>query len=120
MRHELVGGRAVPVPLPARRSNNVTGPDHVDRSPAGLDASFAFGDVERLPDRMHVPAGARTGREVDRSDRYRARALALRDRVDVHVAGEPAGRASYRRARAKYVHGRLLSFAFFRGYAVAR
>jgi len=45
VRHEVVGRRAVPVPLAWRRVDHVTGPDLEDLPAAGLHRAASFGHV---------------------------------------------------------------------------
>src|SRR5437868_9923512 len=65
VRHEVVGRRAVPVPLAGRRANGVAGVDLDDLAAARLDAPEAFRDVDGLANRMAVPGIAGAGREAD-------------------------------------------------------
>jgi hypothetical protein len=46
--HEVVGLRAVPVPLVGRRVDDVAGRDLDDVAAARLHEAAAFGDVQRL------------------------------------------------------------------------
>src|SRR6266704_4460818 len=87
--HEVVRGGAVPVPLVPGDIDDVAGTDPDDGSAAGLDQSFAFGDVERLGDRVRVPGGAGAGGEVHVAEGELVRFVPGRDWVDPGVAGEP-------------------------------
>lgn len=91
--HEAVGCGAVPMPLVGGGEDDLSGPQWGDGLSAGLDPSLAFGHIESLANRVSVLGGAGAGREMHKSDAGRCVAVTLGDRVDVHVAGEPLGRA---------------------------
>src|SRR5215207_5628890 len=57
--HEAVGRRAVPVVLAGLEEHAVAGADHLDRAAAALTEADALRDVDRLPERVGVPRGAR-------------------------------------------------------------
>lgn len=61
VRHEVVRGGTVPVPLLWRCVDGVARPDLDHRSASGLDESPAFGDMQRLPVGVTVPRRVRAG-----------------------------------------------------------
>jgi hypothetical protein len=71
MRHEVVGGGAVPVPLLRWGVDGISGAHHDDLAAAGLDQSDAFSDVQCLSDGVAVPRRTRTGRECTALTRRR-------------------------------------------------
>src|SRR5205823_13691346 len=83
----------MPVPLTLRREDDVAGADRDDWPAAGLNAAFAFGDVERLSNLVGVPGAAGARCEVHQPDAQSRVAVALGDGVDVDVAGKPVRRA---------------------------
>src|SRR4051812_14348144 len=62
--HEAVRGGAVPVVLAGFEEHAVARPDLLDRAAFALAEPQAFGDEDRLPVRVGVPGGARSGREM--------------------------------------------------------
>src|SRR3954466_3319206 len=91
--HEAVGRGAVPVVLAGLEEHAVAGPDLLDRAALALAEPDAFGDEDRLSVRVGVPGGARAGREVHECCGEGRAAGGCGDGVDVHIAGEPVGRA---------------------------
>src|SRR3954454_23471843 len=55
--------RAVPMLLARRKPHDIAGPDFLDRPALALHPAEAGGDNERLPERVRMPRGARTGLE---------------------------------------------------------
>src|SRR2546426_564266 len=53
--HEVVGGGAVPVFFARGDADDVTGTDTNERPTARLYESVAFGDEQRLPERVVMP-----------------------------------------------------------------
>ena len=99
----MVRGGAVPVLLVGVGVDDVAGTDVEDGLAAGLDEPDALGDVERLAHGVRMPGRAGTGGEMDRVHPHPRRLLAADDGVEVHVTGEPFGRA---------LPGRLLRYEF--------
>src|ERR1043166_5612386 len=62
--HAGVGAGAVPVLLARRNPHGVAGADFAHRPALGLHPARAEDDVERLPERMGVPRGARARLEA--------------------------------------------------------
>src|SRR3954447_803780 len=93
VRHQARWRGAVPVVLPWLEEDPVTRSDHLDRAAFALAEAEAFGDPDRLAERVSVPGGARAGREVDGGGTEVPVALGRGDRVDMDRAGEPLSRA---------------------------
>ncbi len=74
------------MPLVAGDGDGVAGTDLDDGVAAGLGPSFAFGDVERLGDRVRVPGGRRAGGEVHVAKRQLVGLVPGRDRVNPDFA----------------------------------
>ena len=91
VRHEMVGRGAVPVPLAGWGDDDVASSDADEWSAAGLDEAFTFGHAEGLTERMPVPGRVGAWGEVHPPQRDGGWALALGNRVDVDIAGEPVG-----------------------------
>src|SRR3954468_20047284 len=91
--HEAAPRGAVPVVLAGLEVHAVTGADDLDGAAFALAEANAFGDEDGLADRMGVPEGAGAGREMHDDGADARRGLGGLDHVDVHVAGEPVGRA---------------------------
>ena len=102
--HEMVGGRAVPVPLPRPDHNRVTGAHLPDRAALALDPADALHDVQHLAERVHMPGGPGAGREVHPERAHQARLGQRRDLVYPHLAGEPVRRAAGGRPRSRACH----------------
>jgi hypothetical protein len=62
---EAVRGGAVPVLLAGLKEHPVAGSDDLDRPAAALAEADTFRDVDGLAERVRVPRGPSTGREVD-------------------------------------------------------
>jgi hypothetical protein len=58
----VVGGGAVPVPLPRGRVDGLAGAELDDLAAAGLGQPGPVGDVEGLPEGVGVPGGAAPAR----------------------------------------------------------
>src|SRR5437870_1655387 len=71
----------------------VAGPDDLQRPAARLRVAHAFGDEDRLTERMTVPSGACSGAEMDAEAAQPCGRRWRRDLVDVHRPGEPLSRA---------------------------
>ena len=56
--HESVWGGAVPVLLVGLKEDAIAGADLFDRPAAALTAADAFGDEDRLAERVGVPGGS--------------------------------------------------------------
>ena len=65
VRHEAVGGGAVPVLLAGLEEDAVARADDLDRPAAALAEADAFGDVDGLAVGVRVPGCSRARREVD-------------------------------------------------------
>ena len=59
--HEAVWGGAVPVVLAGLEEHTVAGADDLDGAAFALAEADPLGDVDRLPERVGVPGGARAG-----------------------------------------------------------
>src|SRR2546421_5386922 len=68
VRHEMVRGGSVPVPLPRGRVDRVSRPDLDDLTIPSLYPAASLGDVQGLADRVRVPSGPGTRREPHRVD----------------------------------------------------
>src|SRR6266536_3517104 len=91
--HEVVGGRAVPVPLSRRRVDHVAGADLDDLAAARLHQPTPLGHVQRLAAWMGVPGGAGARCEPDDVDAHAGVVFPPRDDVVPDVPGERLGRA---------------------------
>jgi hypothetical protein len=78
MRHRGRGRRPVPVLLPGRRPDHITGPEFIDRSALALNPATAGCDNQSLAERMRVPGGAGTRLECDAALHQSAPAYAWR------------------------------------------
>src|SRR2546423_1833392 len=92
MGHKVLPGRAMPVLFAVRRVSDVARPDLDGLFPTGLDYAPTFGDVERLASFVGVPSSACPGAEVHGADAELGGRLAMGDRVDPYLSGEPLGR----------------------------
>ncbi len=78
MRHRGRGRRPVPVLLPGRKPDHITGPEFIDRSALALNPAAAGCDDQSLAERMRVPGGAGTRLECDAALHQSAPAYAWR------------------------------------------
>src|SRR3954453_7076906 len=83
VRHEARRRGAVPVVLAGLEEDAVAGSDDLDRAAFALAEADAFGDPDRLAERVRVPGGARARCEVDGGGAEVPVALGRGDRVDV-------------------------------------
>src|SRR5947209_13807878 len=104
MGHEVVGCGAVPVPLVRGRVDDVARTDVDDVATAGLHAAVALGDVEALAERVGVPGGACTRREVGRAHADAGGWSTLDDGIDPDVSREPLGRTFGGRSPGLQLH----------------
>src|SRR4051794_41099714 len=93
VRHEPVGGGAVPVLLARLDVDDVTGADLLHVAASAGDVADAVGDVERLSAGMGVPGGPGAGGEPDVGAADGGLVVGVADAVDVDGAGEPVRRA---------------------------
>src|SRR3954449_677945 len=100
--------RAMPMLLLRRDPDRVAGADLLDRAVPCLHPPDARDDVQRLPERMGVPGGARAGLERPPPRLDPRRLGSLDDRVLPHRPGEPFAAPAPRRDRNRPgdVHGR--------------
>src|SRR5437868_4783975 len=82
VRHQPCRRGAVPVVLAGLEEDAVAGPNHVDRAAFALAEADAFGDPDRLAERVGVPSRAGARREVDGRSAERGRLAGGGDRVD--------------------------------------
>src|SRR4051794_31655205 len=64
VRHALMRRRAVPMLVLGRAPQDVAGVEFEDRAAFDLSPADAFGDDQRLAERMGMPSGARAGLEM--------------------------------------------------------
>src|SRR5918994_3360200 len=91
--HEAVRRRAVPVVFVWLEKDAVPGADYLDRPATTLAEADTLGDVDRLPEGMGVPRGARARREVNTGRGQPRGGRRSGDRVDVDDARKPVARA---------------------------
>src|SRR3954454_5473921 len=92
VRHQPRRRRTVPVVLARLEEDAVTGTDDLDRAALALAEADAFGDPDRLAERVRMPGGARARGEVDGRGAEDGCLAGRGDRVDVDRAGEPVAR----------------------------
>src|SRR6266516_4984517 len=73
MGHQVVGRRAMPVPLPRPDHDRVTRPHLTDRAVLALDPADALDDVQHLAERVHVPGGPGPRHEMHPERAHQAR-----------------------------------------------
>ncbi len=88
-----LGAAPLPVLLVGLEKDAIAGSDLLDCSAAALAAADAFGDKDRLAERVAVPGGPGAGREVHEAALAAGGRGGGNDGVDVCVAGEPVGGA---------------------------
>src|SRR4051794_28352832 len=89
MGHRVRRRRTVPVLLVGRTQQYVARVELEDRPSLDLRPANTVGDDQCLAKRMFVPGSAGTGFERDDPTADAGGLLALEDRVDPHIAGEP-------------------------------
>lgn len=89
MCHDAPVIRPMPVGSPRRRPNNISRPDASGRAALVTDPSRSFDDFQKLPTLVRVPVSSSARREGDAGNRG---CFIRVDHVDVHIAGECAGR----------------------------
>src|SRR5439155_15496539 len=88
---------AVPMLLPRREPNHVTGPNLLDRPAPTLGAARARRHDQGLAERVRVPGSPGAGLERDTCAGHARRIGGLEERVDADRAGEPLGGSFARR-----------------------
>src|ERR1044071_573469 len=96
VRHQACGCGTVPVVFAGLEEDAVAGADDLDVAALALAEADAFGDPDRLAERVSVPGGARAGCEVDSRGAERGCLAGGGDCVDVDRAGKPVGGAATR------------------------